>query len=240
MPTCIIWMFVALCFLNVPCIDEHDLSPVHPPILATNCPIGKCEKNSFKSKNPPTPNVTWPPFMQYNSSHKIVSIGQAVTGGSTQKQVGTNLYWRQNHLRTRSPPSWAFAVNFTLRLPQEVSSASEVVGGTGRDVGGTTKVAISWWITQSRSLVAWASSGELVVGSRAVAHHDSAITNKNIPCFPPFKSLPHLTSECDSWVKGCEDLFPISSTTHSFSFLFHCTNTLWPEHVVKLLIMQPL
>ena len=38
----------------------------------------------------------------------------------------------------------------------------------------------------------------------------------------------------------CEDLFLISSTTHSFSFLSPCTTTLWPEHVVKLLIMQPL
>ena len=38
----------------------------------------------------------------------------------------------------------------------------------------------------------------------------------------------------------CEDLFLISSTTRSFSFLsFPCTTTPWPEHVVKLLIMQP-
>ena len=31
--------------------------------------------------------------------------------------------------------------------------------------------------------------------------------------------------------------FLISSTTHSFSFSFPCTNIPWPEHVIKLLIM---
>ena len=38
----------------------------------------------------------------------------------------------------------------------------------------------------------------------------------------------------------CEDLFLISSTTHSFSFHFLCTTTPWPERVIKPLIMQPL